>query len=73
MTLTKTKLVCATLFILAITMFSIIVIAQTNSDAKPPESKVEKIAGLENKFIVALISDGNDGAWIGTEDEGVFH
>ncbi|MDR1925142.1 MAG: hypothetical protein LBQ66_12290 [Planctomycetaceae bacterium] len=54
-------------------MFSIIVIAQTNSDAKPPESTVEKIAGLNAKFIVALISDGEGGAWLGTEDEGVFH
>jgi hypothetical protein len=73
MNVTKTKLPCATLFILVAAMFSIIAIAQTNSEAKPPESQVEKISGLNARFIVALISDGNDGAWIGTEDEGVFH
>jgi streptogramin lyase len=73
MTTIKTNLICATLFILVVATFSLVAFAQTNPDAKPPESQVEKIAGLNARFIVALISDGNDGAWIGTEDEGVFH
>jgi ligand-binding sensor domain-containing protein len=38
-----------------------------------PEPKVQRIAGLNAKFIFAIISDGGNGAWIGTEDEGVFH
>jgi hypothetical protein len=73
MTSIKTNFICATLFILVAAMFSLVALAQTNSEAKPPESQVEKIFGLNTRFIVALISDGNDGAWIGTEDEGVFH
>jgi hypothetical protein len=42
---------------------------------EPPktEPKVQRIAGLNAKFIFAIISDGGNGAWIGTEDEGVFH
>jgi hypothetical protein len=47
--------------------------AQNNSDSKKPEPQVQRIAGLNAKFIVALIDDGLGGAWIGTEDEGVFH
>jgi ligand-binding sensor domain-containing protein len=73
MNTTKTNFICATLFILVAAMFSLVALAQTNPEAKPPESTVEKIAGLNARFIVALISDGNGGAWIGTEDEGVFH
>jgi hypothetical protein len=73
-----------TLIILAIQIFLTIVIlsnsavAQNNSSPPKPEPpklepKVQQIAGLNSKFIVALISDGEGGAWIGAEDEGVFH
>ncbi|MDR2169721.1 MAG: hypothetical protein LBP59_06235 [Planctomycetaceae bacterium] len=37
------------------------------------DPQVQQIAGLNAKFIVALIQDGLGGAWIGTEDDGVFH
>jgi ligand-binding sensor domain-containing protein len=62
-----------TIIIFAVLIFSNIAIAQDESVAVKPESGVQHIAGLDAKFIVALISDDNGGAWIGTEDEGVFH
>ncbi|MDR2171536.1 MAG: hypothetical protein LBP59_15445 [Planctomycetaceae bacterium] len=37
------------------------------------EPQVQQIEGLNANFIVALIQDGLGGAWIGTEDDGVFH
>ncbi|MDR2168540.1 MAG: hypothetical protein LBP59_00165, partial [Planctomycetaceae bacterium] len=47
---------------------------ETPKPAAPKlEPQVQQIAGLNAKFIVALIQDGLDGAWIGTEDDGVFH
>ncbi|MDR2642402.1 MAG: hypothetical protein LBC74_06370 [Planctomycetaceae bacterium] len=49
-----------------------IVIAQNKPVPPKLEPKVQPIAGLNAKFIVALISDGEGGAWIGTEDDGVF-
>jgi ligand-binding sensor domain-containing protein len=59
---------------ITLSIFSQVAFAQSEPVAPPkPEPKVEKISGLNARFIVALISDGNDGAWIGTEDEGVFH
>ncbi|MDR1484610.1 MAG: hypothetical protein LBT09_07275 [Planctomycetaceae bacterium] len=62
-----------TIIIFAIVIFSNLTNAQNNSDSKKPEPQVQRIAGLNAKFIVALIDDGLGGAWIGTEDEGVFH
>jgi YD repeat-containing protein len=34
---------------------------------------MQRVGGIRAGFIVALISDGYGGAWIGTEDGGVFH
>ncbi|MDR1479041.1 MAG: hypothetical protein LBJ00_08865 [Planctomycetaceae bacterium] len=68
-----------TLIILAIQIFLSILIlskfsvAQDKNEAQKTEPAVQRIAGLNAKFIVALIDDGEGGAWIGTEDEGVFH
>jgi Mn2+/Fe2+ NRAMP family transporter len=62
-----------TIIIFAIVSFSNSANAQNNSDSKKSELQVQRIAGLKAKFIVALIDDGQGGAWIGTEDEGVFH
>ncbi|MDR2440051.1 MAG: hypothetical protein LBE12_11885 [Planctomycetaceae bacterium] len=67
-----TIIVCA---IIALPNFAA---AQKNSESSKLESqklepKVRRIVGINAKFIVALISDGEGGAWIGTEDEGVFH
>ncbi|MDR1484382.1 MAG: hypothetical protein LBT09_06125 [Planctomycetaceae bacterium] len=62
-----------TIIIFAIVNFSNSTNAQNNSDSKKSELQVQRIAGLNAKFIVALIHDGQGGAWIGTEDEGVFH
>jgi hypothetical protein len=53
--------------------FSNFAIAQNNSESKKEKSQVQKIVDLNAKFIVALIDDGRGGAWIGTEDEGIFH
>ncbi|MDR1054226.1 MAG: hypothetical protein LBL39_08620 [Planctomycetaceae bacterium] len=57
----------------AIALFCNFAIAQNKLDSPKTDPKVQQIAGLNAKFIVALISDGGNGAWIGTEDEGVFH
>ncbi|MDR2641249.1 MAG: hypothetical protein LBC74_00480 [Planctomycetaceae bacterium] len=57
-----------TIIIFAIVSFSNHSIAQNKT-----EPLVKQIAGLNAKFIFALISDGNGGAWIGAEDDGVFH
>ncbi|MDR2170956.1 MAG: hypothetical protein LBP59_12505, partial [Planctomycetaceae bacterium] len=47
---------------------------ETPKPAAPKlEPQVQQIAGLNAKFIVALIDDGLGGAWIGTEDDGIFH
>ncbi|MDR2642733.1 MAG: hypothetical protein LBC74_08055, partial [Planctomycetaceae bacterium] len=55
-------------------IFSNFSIAQDKSVVVPkPELQVQRVAGLNVPFIVALISDGEGGAWVGTEDEGVFH
>ncbi|MDR2644167.1 MAG: hypothetical protein LBC74_15400 [Planctomycetaceae bacterium] len=62
-----------TIIILIIILFSNCLIAQNNSVESKSESTIQRIAGIDAKFIVALISDGGGGAWIGTEDEGVFH
>jgi len=35
-------------------------------------SRVDKV-NIKAPFITCMISDGNDGAYIGTEDQGVFH
>ncbi|MDR1053311.1 MAG: hypothetical protein LBL39_03970, partial [Planctomycetaceae bacterium] len=43
------------------------------SEPVKPELKVQRIGGIKARFIVALIADGEGGAWIGTEDDGVFH
>ncbi|MDR1478276.1 MAG: hypothetical protein LBJ00_04975, partial [Planctomycetaceae bacterium] len=63
---------------LSILILSNFAIAQNNSEPlktepSKPEPIVQRIVGLNAKFIVALIDDGEGGAWIGTEDEGVFH
>ncbi|MDR1479314.1 MAG: hypothetical protein LBJ00_10265 [Planctomycetaceae bacterium] len=43
-------------------------IAQDKSAVKPAEIKMQHVGGIGAKFIVALISDGEGGAWIGSED-----
>ncbi|MDR2643656.1 MAG: hypothetical protein LBC74_12775 [Planctomycetaceae bacterium] len=58
---------------MAIIFLSNIAIAQNKPTPPKLEPKVKPIAGLNAKFILALISDGEGGAWIGTEDDGVFH
>jgi streptogramin lyase len=63
----------AALFIFAIAIFSDLATGQDKPVTPKPEPQVQRITGLNAKFIVALISDGNNGAWIGTEDEGIFH
>jgi hypothetical protein len=67
------KCFIVTIIIVAIVLFCNFTIAQNKPESPKPEPKVQRIAGLNAKFIVALISDGGYGAWIGTEDEGVFH
>ncbi|MDR0391873.1 MAG: hypothetical protein LBH59_08200 [Planctomycetaceae bacterium] len=47
--------------------------SQDNKTPPKPEPRVQKVAGLNARFIVALIDDGEGGAWVGTEDDGVFH
>ncbi|MDR2172303.1 MAG: hypothetical protein LBP59_19335 [Planctomycetaceae bacterium] len=44
--------------------------------ASKPESpiyKAVKLPDINSRFIVSIIPDGNNGAWIGTESDGVFH
>ncbi|MDR1479776.1 MAG: hypothetical protein LBJ00_12655 [Planctomycetaceae bacterium] len=48
-------------------------IAQDKLAVKSSEIKMQHVGGIGAKFIVALISDGEGGAWIGSEDNGVFH
>jgi ligand-binding sensor domain-containing protein len=48
-------------------------LAQNKPAVSKPELRLQHINNLKAKFIGALISDGEGGAWIGTEDEGVFH
>jgi ligand-binding sensor domain-containing protein len=64
-----------TIIIFAIVIFSNFTIAQNNpvQPQPKPEPRIQRIAGLNARFIVALISDGEGGSWIGTEDDGVFH
>ncbi|MDR1483308.1 MAG: hypothetical protein LBT09_00640 [Planctomycetaceae bacterium] len=62
-----------TIIIFAIVNLSNPAKAQNDSDSKKSELQVQRIAGLIARFIVALIDDGLGGAWVGTEDEGVFH
>ncbi|MDR1290331.1 MAG: hypothetical protein LBK06_03930, partial [Planctomycetaceae bacterium] len=59
--------------VFAIVSFCNFAIAQDKPEPPKPDPRVQRIAGINAKFIVALISDGGNGAWIGTEDEGVFH
>jgi hypothetical protein len=61
-----------TIIIPAIVIFSNITIAQNKPAVPKPEPHVQRIAGLNAGFIVALIHDGLSGAWVGTEDDGVF-
>jgi ligand-binding sensor domain-containing protein len=61
------------IIIFGLVIFSNFTIAQNKPEPPKPEPQVKRINGLKARFIVALISDGNGGAWIGTEDEGVFH
>jgi ligand-binding sensor domain-containing protein len=62
-----------TLIIAAIMISPMCVVAQNNPAPLKPEIKVKPIAGLKTRFIVALIFDGKGGAWIRTEDEGIFY
>ncbi|MDR2344510.1 MAG: hypothetical protein LBE18_00435, partial [Planctomycetaceae bacterium] len=50
-----------------------IAICQDKAVVVKPEAYVQRIAGLNARFIVALISDGVGGTWIGTEDDGIFY
>jgi RHS repeat-associated protein len=60
------------IIILVIAIFANITIAQNKPDVPQPEPRVQRVAGLNAGFIVALIHDGLGGAWVGTEDYGVF-
>ncbi|MDR2170924.1 MAG: hypothetical protein LBP59_12345, partial [Planctomycetaceae bacterium] len=67
-----------TIILFAIAILSNFTLAQNKPETSKPaapklEPQVQQIAGLNAKFIVALIQDGLGGAWIGTEDDGVFH
>ncbi|MDR0392190.1 MAG: hypothetical protein LBH59_09815 [Planctomycetaceae bacterium] len=44
-----------------------------NTAQSAPATQNQRIKGLNARFIVALIGDGKGGAWIGTEDNGIFH
>ena len=56
------------LLISVIVVFQSTVFAQDKSAPAKSESRIQRIAGLSARFIVALIDDGAGGAWIGTED-----
>jgi hypothetical protein len=58
------KCIFVTLIIFSILNFSKFVLAQSNSASSKPVTQVQRIAGLNARFIVALISDGVGGAWI---------
>ncbi|MDR1479077.1 MAG: hypothetical protein LBJ00_09055 [Planctomycetaceae bacterium] len=68
-----TLIIFAIQIFLSILILSNFSIAQDKTEAQKTEPAVQQITGLNAKFIVALIDDGEGGAWIGTEDEGVFH
>jgi hypothetical protein len=54
-----------TLIIFSILIISQFVLAQSRSASSQPVALVQKIVGLNARFIVALIDDGEGGAWIG--------
>jgi ligand-binding sensor domain-containing protein len=70
---TNKKYFFVTLIIFLILIVSKFVLAQSNPALSEPVAQVQRIVGLNARFIVALISDGEGGAWIGTEDDGVWH
>ncbi|MDR2761329.1 MAG: hypothetical protein LBB88_01855, partial [Planctomycetaceae bacterium] len=41
--------------------------------SQSPTYRASKLKGIDARFIVSIIPDGKNGAWIGTEDDGVFH
>ena len=76
-----TKYICVALIVLTIVSASNFLIAQDNTrdnknsgsrELQVPIPVLERI-NVRARFIVALIHDGADGVWIGTEDEGIFH
>ncbi|MDR2643019.1 MAG: hypothetical protein LBC74_09515 [Planctomycetaceae bacterium] len=60
-------------FFVTIIILTIMILSNHSIAQNKTEPRVKQIAGLNAKFVFALISDGNGGAWIGTEDDGVFH
>jgi hypothetical protein len=54
-----------TIIIFLLLIVSQFVLAQSNPASPQPVAQVQRIAGLNARFIVALISDGEGGAWIG--------
>ncbi|MDR0391336.1 MAG: hypothetical protein LBH59_05485, partial [Planctomycetaceae bacterium] len=67
-------------FFVTIILFVIVILSDFSFAQDDPEistsipiPKLQRVAGINARFIVALISDGEGGVWVGTEDEGVFH
>jgi hypothetical protein len=71
--ITLKRIFFVTIIIPAIVIFSNVTIAQNKPAVPKPEPRVQRIAGLNVGFVVALIHDCLGGAWIGTEDDGTFH
>ncbi|MDR2641425.1 MAG: hypothetical protein LBC74_01385 [Planctomycetaceae bacterium] len=59
-------------FFVTIIILTIVILSDLSIAQNKTEQLVKQIAGLNAKFIFALISDGNGGAWIGTEYVGVI-
>ncbi|MDR1479190.1 MAG: hypothetical protein LBJ00_09625 [Planctomycetaceae bacterium] len=67
---------CVLVFIFLNTISFSISVAQNKVDTnkpEPPTYKATKLKGIDTRFIVAIIPDGNGGAWVGTETDGVVH
>ncbi|MDR2643287.1 MAG: hypothetical protein LBC74_10885 [Planctomycetaceae bacterium] len=67
---------CVLLFIFLSAVNFCLVVAQNKVDEakpNPPTYKVTKLKGIDARFIVTIISDGNGGAWISTECDGFYH
>jgi hypothetical protein len=62
---TINKYFFVTLIIFSILNFSKFVLAQSNPASSQPVAQVQRIVELNARFIVALIDDGEGGAWIG--------
>ncbi|MDR2643524.1 MAG: hypothetical protein LBC74_12105 [Planctomycetaceae bacterium] len=62
------KIFIVTIILLTILSFSQLVIAQGKVEVKSTEIQMQRVGGIRAGFIFAMISDGDGGAWVGTED-----